>query len=180
MLKKFVFCKSSNQYKDSLHSFKEIYTFAMKSFLLTAHWASAKFAPILVPLLNNWSDILYSRFSSLRKRQRFTTRIAKFMHLSFNMSPKSLTTLSSFELWVLSYEFWIMSSNYEFWIMNYELLLYEQLWVLNYELWVMSYELWIMNYELLLYEQLWITNFELWIINYPILNRSEARTTHNS
>ena len=85
-----VFSRRRNQYKVSFDSFSDIYSLAIKSFLLIAHCASAMFAPILVPLRNIWSAILYSCFSSFRNRHNPIIRIEKFMHLSSKRLPKSL------------------------------------------------------------------------------------------
>ncbi len=54
---------TSSQNSVSELSFNAIYTLAKNSFSLIAYSASAKFAPMLVPLRNTCFDNMYSCFS---------------------------------------------------------------------------------------------------------------------
>lgn len=72
-----VSCNSDNQYFDSRLSLYEIDSFAEKSAIDTPPFASATFAPILVPERINCFDNTNSLFSSVRNLNMFTIRIAK-------------------------------------------------------------------------------------------------------
>ena len=85
-----VFCSNRSQYRVSLRSFRDMYVLATKSLLVIAHCASAIFAPMPVPLLNIWSAMRYSCFSSFKKRHKPTIRMEKFIHFSSTIFPKSL------------------------------------------------------------------------------------------
>jgi len=68
----------SSQYSVSAASFNEIVAFTKNSFLLTAYWASVKFAPIDEPERNSCLASVYSLFSSHRCLYRLYVLIANF------------------------------------------------------------------------------------------------------
>ena len=80
----------SSQYSVSAHSFKAIVAFTRNSFLLTAYWASLRFAPIEVPERKSCLASTYSRFSSQRYLYRLYVLIANF-RLFFNAMLISLS-----------------------------------------------------------------------------------------
>ena len=69
-VRRFVSLSRSSQYSVSAHSFKEIVVLTKNSFLLTAYFASLRFAPIDVPDRNNCFARVNSFFSSQRNLYR--------------------------------------------------------------------------------------------------------------
>ena len=70
--------KRSSQYSVSAHSLREIVVFIRNSFLLTAYWASVRFAPIEVPERSNCLARTNSCCSSQRRLYRLYMRMANF------------------------------------------------------------------------------------------------------
>jgi len=81
----------SSQYSVSAASFREIAAFTKNSFLLTAYWASVRFAPIDVPERNNCLASVYSCFSSHRYLYKLYILIANFRLFS-NATLFGITT----------------------------------------------------------------------------------------
>ena len=75
----------SNQYSVSAASFNDIVAFTRNSFLLTAYWASVRFAPIDVPERNNCLASVYSCFSSQRYLYKLYILIANLRLFSSAM-----------------------------------------------------------------------------------------------
>lgn len=84
--------KSSNQYAVSADSLKAMYILARKSFRLQAQFASAMFAPMLVPLRNNCFDNINSFFSS--QRYLYNAIILKAKFLLFSKTTLSIPNSS--------------------------------------------------------------------------------------
>ena len=94
------FSSSSIQNRVSEHSFMEILHLARKSFFEAAKCASARLAPMLVPLRRIWSARLNSFCSSRSHLESLTTRMAKAMLFalrgSFFICPIPLLLLHPF------------------------------------------------------------------------------------
>lgn len=72
----------SSQYSVSAASLSEIAAFTKNSFLLTAYWASVRFAPIDVPERRSCLAIIYSCFSSHNSLYKLYILIANFLLFS--------------------------------------------------------------------------------------------------
>lgn len=81
----FVACKSSSQYKVSLHSFWAIESLCTKSALLSACSASRWFAATAVPALSNCLAITPSSFATFKKLQNSTIATANPKLFSFSI-----------------------------------------------------------------------------------------------